>query len=150
MFSSVFNVSNLFALILFLVFIYVFWEPFIRGKAIEATVDGYVHTKEMDEKDKNLYYCIRFMYRLQKSGKRYFCYSKRKFDTQKEAMEAFPKGTPVRIKYLPPDSSGRSEAVILSDSKDRNKALLYTLYAFLGISAVVFGYSIFGAKIGLK
>lgn len=150
MISAIFNVSNLFALILFLFFAYVFWQPFIRGKVVDATVDGFVHTKETDEKDKNMYYCIRFMFRLQKSGKRYYCYSKRKFDTQKEAMENYPKGTAVKVKYLPPDNTGRSEAVIISDNKDRNQALLYSLYAFLGISAVVIGYAVFGSGLGLK
>ena len=144
MFSLIFNTSNLFALVIMAIIVYVFWEPYIRGTTVTAMVDGYERVRGNDDKDTNIYYCIRFMYRLQKAGKRYYCFSNRKFDTQKEAIDSFPKGAEVQVRYSKSkDNNGRQTCVILSDRKDMKQALMYTIFAGLGVLAVVVGYAAF-------
>lgn len=148
MISAIFNVSNLFALVILAIIVYVFWEPYFRGKTVEAIVDGYDRVRGNDDRDTNVYYCIRFMYRLQKAGKRYYCFSSRKFDTQKEAMESFPKGTTVKVRYSKSKEKDKQMCWILSDNKDQKQALLYTLFAAAGVTAVVVGYAIFQTQLG--
>ena len=148
MFAAIFNVSNLFAMVIFAIVVYVFWEPYFRGTTVEAVVDGYDRVRGNDERDTNVYYCIRFMYRLQKAGKRYYCFSSRKYDTQKEAMENFPKGTTVKVRYKKAKENGKQMCWILTDNKDQKQALLYTLFAAAGITAVVVGYAIYQTQLG--
>ena len=150
MLPLIFNVSNLFALVILAIIVFVFWEPYFRGTTQEAVVDGFERVRGNDERDPAVYYNIRFMYRLQKAGKRYYCFSTRKFDTQKEAMDAFPKGTQVQVRIQKSKEQGRQMCWILSDKKDMKQALLYTIFAAVGVSAVVIGYAAFQYFSGLK
>ncbi len=143
MFPLIFNVSNLFALVIMAIIVYVLWEPYIRGTKLTANVDGYERVRGNDDKDVSIYYCIRFVYRLQKAGKRYYCFSSRKYDTQKEAMDNFPKGSAVDIRISKSKENGRQTCVILSDNKDKKQALMYTIFAAVGVTAVVVGYAAF-------
>jgi hypothetical protein len=138
----VFNSTNLLILLVVLFLCYTFWEIYLRGTTVDAVVDGYEKAPARDEKEKDLYWCVRFMYRTQKGGKRCFCYSKRRFNTQPEAIGLFPRGTELKVRYFKASSSNRAECVILSDSKDRNQALFYTLIAFGAGIALAIGYQL--------
>jgi hypothetical protein len=144
MFSMIFNATNLVWLILAAIICYTLWEPFIRGKKIEAVVDGYCHPTEGKYKDDLWRY--RFMYREVKAGKRLYCYSNKNYET-KEEMRKYPKGAQVMIRYYQP-SKDETKAVIISDNEDLKRTILYTVATVVGMIALGVGYQILCIQLG--
>ncbi len=133
----IFNSANFFLLLIVIVISYTFWMPYIKGRKIEAIVDGYCHP--LDGKDKDILWCYRFMYREVKAGKRLYCYSRKNYDT-KEEMKKYPKGSKVQIRYY--ETKEGTEAVIISDNEDFKRAIFYTLATIAGGIGLAVGYQL--------
>ena len=142
--QSILNGTNLLILIVFGFFCYGFWMPYIRGKKQEAVVEGYSHPFKGENRDTS--FVCKFMYR-EGNGKSSYCYSKRVFDTQGEAISQYPKGSKVLLKvYKENKDDPHDLAMIISDSKDRNHTLFLTLAAVLCCSALAVGFHMYEAN----
>lgn len=142
--EMIFNSTNLFLLLIVIVICYTFWVPYIKGRKIEAVVDGYCHP--LDGKDKDVLWCYRFMYREVKAGKRLYCYSRKNYDT-KEEMKKYPKGAKVQIRYY--ETKDIVQAIITSDNEDFKRTMLYTLGTVLGGIALGIGYQLLVLQLSL-
>lgn len=149
MMGMIFNSTNLLVLIIICIISYTFWKPYIRGKKIKAVVDGYCHPADADDKDRDLVWCYRFMYRESKAGKRLYCYSRKHYDTKEEMRAKYPKGTEVEIRCYD-DGREDKKAVIVGDKDEVKQSLLYTLAALMGGIGLAAGYQLLVYQIGLK
>ena len=140
----IFNGTNLLILIVFGFFCYGFWMPYITGKKREAVVEGYGHPDEGENRETS--YVCKFMYR-EESGKRKYCYSKRVFDTQGEAISQYPKGSKVTLRVFKENREDIHElAMIMSDMTDRRHTIFLTITAILCCSALAVGFQMFEAN----
>lgn len=120
------------------ILLYIIWKPYLRGKKVQAVVDGHCHPA--DGEDRELIYICRFVYRDQKGGKKQYCYSRRRFDTQAEARAEYPKGKEVELRVFDnPDRKDMPNAMIMGDQSDLRRTILYTVALLVGVSAVLVG-----------
>lgn len=149
MMGMIFNSTNLLILIIVGIISYTFWKPYIRGKKMKAVVDGFYHPADEDEKNRDIVWCYRFMYRESKAGKRLYCYSRKHYDTKEEMRAKFPKGSEVEIKVYD-DGKDEKKAVIVGDKEDMKQSLLYTFAAVMGGIGLAVGYQLLLLQMGVK
>ncbi len=141
MYSYIFNVTNLIILIIFGVFEFAFWSPYLKNKRTDGTVENYVHPFKGDKRE--LTFVCKIMYRDEKGRKKY-CYSKQVFDTLKEAAQYYPKGAKVQIRVFHEASGDEyDQAMIVSDFRDKKRSLFFTLAALVCCTACAFGFQMY-------
>ncbi len=147
MLPSIISPANVIMFFVGLYVLYVFWKPYLTAsKPMEAIVDGYEHPKGATDQTEANSYFVRFMYRPQKAGKRYYCLSKNSFDFKEDAKAAYPKGQTFMIRTYEDDQK-QSRCLITTDTADRNRNILYSLAVVIGVTALIVGYQILAAGV---
>jgi len=139
--TYIFNGTNLIILIVFAFFCFGFWMPYIKSKKYEGVIDSYCHPLKGDKRD--VTFVAKIMYK-EENGKRNYCYSKRIFDTQGEAMQLYPKNSKVRIcVFHETKNDDFDQAMIISDMGDMRHSLFLTLAAVICCTALAFGFQLY-------